>query len=170
VRGDLRRAARLLVLPTLAFGAVLAFAPGRVEVALRIYALVVAGAVLLVLLALLRRTYPPAKRLRAHRKPAPTAGDVPEALTRIEQEAALGVAGSFDLHHRLRPRLRRLAQELLASRRTVSLDEAPDRARALLGEEAWELVRPDRPPPEDRLARGIPINELRRVVESLERL
>jgi hypothetical protein len=31
-------------------------------------------------------------------------------------------------------------------------------------------VRPDRPPPEDRLARGLPIEDLRRIVESLERL
>jgi hypothetical protein len=34
----------------------------------------------------------------------------------------------------------------------------------------WDLVRIDRPPPEDRLARGIAIQDLERVVVSLERL
>jgi hypothetical protein len=83
---------------------------------------------------------------------------------------ALGIAGAFDLHHRLRPRLRTLAAELLATRRGISLNGAPGRARDLLGDETWELVREDRPPPEDRQARGLPINELRDVVESLERV
>ncbi len=89
---------------------------------------------------------------------------------RLEQETVLGIAGSFDLHFRLGPRLRGLATDLLAARRSVSLDRDPERARTLVGEETWELVRPDRPAPEDRLARGVPINDLRRVVESLERL
>ena len=43
-------------------------------------------------------------------------------------------------------------------------------AHALLGEETWELVREKRPPPEDRLARGIPSEALDRVVTSLERI
>ena len=40
----------------------------------------------------------------------------------------------------------------------------------LVGEETWELVRPDRPAPEDRLARGISPQELdtrRRVAGAL---
>ena len=80
----------------------------------------------------------------------------------------LGVARAFDLHFRLRPRLRGLASELLASRRGITLDAEPERARTALGDETWELVREDRPPPEDRIARGIPIRDLARVVESLE--
>jgi hypothetical protein len=87
----------------------------------------------------------------------------------LEDEAALGVAGAFDLHHRLRPRLRPLAIGLLSSRQRISLDGDPEAARAALGPKTWDLVRHDRPPPEDRLARGIPISELRSVVETLER-
>ncbi|HWQ24111.1 MAG TPA: hypothetical protein VNK94_08410, partial [Gaiellaceae bacterium] len=60
--------------------------------------------------------------------------------------------------------------ELLAARRGVSLDGAPEQARALLGRETWELVRADRPPPADRHAQGIAAMELARAVESLERL
>jgi hypothetical protein len=170
VRRYLGRAARALVWPTIALGLVIAFAPGRVAPATRIYALVLSGIALLVLLAMLRRTYPPARPLRPRRKTRRAHAEKPSALARIEQEVALGVAGSFDLHHRLRPRIRELAGELLAGRRGVSLDDAPERAHALLGDETWDLVRPDRPPPEDRLARGMPINAVQSVVESLERL
>jgi hypothetical protein len=57
---------------------------------------------------------------------------------------------------------------LLTTRRRISLDAEPEAARAALGGEAYELVRPDRPPPQDRLARGLPADELGRVVRSLE--
>jgi hypothetical protein len=88
----------------------------------------------------------------------------------LEHETALGVSGAFDLHHRLRPRLRKIATGLLAARRRVSLDDGPEPARAILGDETWDLVRRDRPPPENRLARGLPVTELRRVVDSLEQV
>ena len=171
MKDDLLRAARLLWLPTGVLAAVVAFAPGRVELAVRVYALVLAAAALAIALASLRRAYPRTRPLRPRSRDrnieAPPGLDV---LARFEQEAALGIAGSFDLHHRLRPRLRRLASELLASRRGVSLDQDPERARGLLGDATWELVRADRPAPEDRQARGIPISDLRTVVESLERI
>jgi hypothetical protein len=121
-------------------------------------------------LAALRRVYPREGPLRTAAKSEGQSRAIPGMLGRLEQETALGVASSFDLHYRLRPRLRRLTADLLAARRGVSLDAAPERARELLGETTWELVRLDRPPPEDRLAAGLPINDFRRVVESLERL
>jgi hypothetical protein len=61
-----------------------------------------------------------------------------------------------------------VAAGLLSSRRRVSLELDRGTARAILGEDVWELVRPDRPPPEDRLAKGIPPRELARVVDALE--
>jgi hypothetical protein len=171
VRSDIVRTGKLLLLPTAGLLAVVAFVPGRTELAVRIYALVLCGAALLLLLGVLRRAYAPVTPLRGRVKPARLGRrDTPGSLARIEQEVALGIAGAFDLHHRLRPRLRTLAAELLATRRGISLNGAPERARDLLGDETWELVREDRPPPEDRQARGLPINELRDVVESLERV
>ena len=167
---DLGLAARLLVLPTAVLGAVVAFAPGRVELAVRIYALLLAAVALVLALAALRRAYPRTRRLRSQTAaPSPAPGR-PALLARMEHEAALGVASAFDLHHRLRPRLRRLASELLAARTGIFLDGDPERARSTLGEPTWELVRADRPVPDDRQARGIPISDLRTVVESLERL
>ena len=171
MRRSLLRAARFLVVPTVLLAAVVLWAPGRVELAIRIYGLLVAAGALVLALAVLRRAYPRARPLRrrpAARRAEPRAR--PETLARLEQEVVLGVAGSFDLHHRLRPRLRPIATDLLTSRRGVSPDRDPERAHALLGDAAWELVQPDRPAPEDRQARGIPISELRAVVEALERV
>jgi hypothetical protein len=56
----------------------------------------------------------------------------------------------------------------LTSRRGVSLTASPEAARAILGEDAWGLVRPDRPVPEDRLRKGATPGELARVVDRLE--
>jgi len=171
VKADLVRTGRLLAPTTLVAGLVVVFLPGHAVLALRIYVLVLCAAALLVAVSALRRAFPAARPLR----PAHRAGDAnrrrpPGTLARLEQEVALGIAGSFDLHHRLRPRLRGLAGELLHLRRGISLGAQPDAAHGILGDETWELVRPDRPAPEDRLARGVPPPELLRVVESLERL
>ena len=171
MRRDLLLAGRVLAAPTVAFVLVAAFLPGKLELAGRIYALVLAAIALGMTLAALRRAYPPIAPLRRtgrrDERPRPAA---PPTLVRLEHACALGVARSFDLHHRLRPRLREIAGPLLTLRRGISLDGSPDAARRALGDETWELVRPDRPPPLDRHARGIPVPRLRAVVESLERL
>jgi len=169
VRRDLHGALRLLAAPTLALLVVLAFVPGRLTLAVRIYALVVCAVALGLALSALRRAYPPARPLRSPTRRADGGRRPPPTLARLEQETALGVAGAFDFHHRLRPRLHQLALGLLATRRGVSLAAHPDSARGILGDETWDLVRGDRPPPEDRLARGLPPSTLTRVVESLER-
>jgi len=164
---DLRGALRVLVAPTLALLVAIAFAPGRLTLAVRIYALVVCAVALGLALTGLRRAYPRARPLYARRGREPRRSP-PPSLARIEHETALGVAGAFDLHFRLVPRIRAIAAGLLWSRRSISTQASPDTARNILGSEAWELVRADRPPPDDRLARGLPASELRRVVESLE--
>ena len=170
MRRDLAAAARLLIPATLTLGIVAAFMPGRLSLAARVYALVVCGTALLAALRALRKAYPPAAPRRGEARGTRRGRDAPSSLARIEDETALGVAGAFDLHHRLRPRLRVIAAGVLEARRHVSLDGDPQSARELLGEETWSLLRADRPPPEDRLARGVPVDELRRVVESLERV
>jgi len=171
MRWDLWRGARALFLPTLALLAILAFLPGWLDVALRVYALVVSGVTLALMVAVLRRVYPPTRPLRvAGRRRSGSRRDSPAMLARLEQEVVLGSAGSFDLHHQLRPRLRGLAAELLTTRRRLSLDDDAEQAGELLGEETWALVRKERLPPEDRLARGMPPEALDRVVTSLERI
>ncbi len=169
MRRDALAGARFLALPTIALVAIALLAPGRAEVALRIYALLLGATLIVVLVLALRRGYPDETLLR---EPAPLAPrrSAPTSLGRIEHEVALGVAGSFDLHFRLVPRLRTVAAGLLNSRRRVSLETSPDTARALLGDDAWALVRPDRPTPQDRLGQGIAPSDLGRAVDALEAL
>ena len=89
-------------------------------------------------------------------------------LARLEREVSLGATHSFDLHVRVRPHLRAIAEHRLESRRGLRLDDGSPAVRALLGDELWELVRPDRRPPDDRLSPGLPVPRLRAAVERLE--
>ncbi len=90
-------------------------------------------------------------------------------LEALEHATGFALATAFDVHYRLRPHLARIAAHRLASR-GVRLEMQPVRARALLGDEAWELVRPDRPAPDNRGGSGLPAARLRRVVEALDGL
>jgi hypothetical protein len=167
------RIVEAIVLPTIALAVVAAVAPGRLGLALQIYALLLAAIALLGVLSGLRRAYPPPERSVVDEalEREPSEPDAPPSdLARIEREVTLGVASTYDFHFRLRPTLRETAAALLAVRRGIDLDREPDRARQALGDEIWELVRPDRPPPEDRLARGLEPARLRRAVEALEAL
>lgn len=168
MRRDLRDALLRVVVPaTIALLVVAGVAPGRFELALRIYALLLAAVVIVLVLLALRRAFPPETTLEPA-TPRQRRSQQPASLARTQNDLVLGIASSFDLHYRLVPRLRAAATELLASRRSVSLDGSPDTARALLGEETWELVRPDRAAPVDRLASGIERERLARVVDALE--
>ena len=170
-----RRALRLGRVPallTLVLLLLLAAFPGRAEIELRVYVLLLAAFVLGRLLARLRRSLPEqgvspvdAALNRRPRKPE----RIPE-LEKIEREVTLGQATAFDLHFRLRPTVRRIASELLRARRGIDLDTSPEAARRALGDETWELVRPDREQPLERFGRGIELASLRNVVASLEAL
>jgi hypothetical protein len=172
VRRVVVRLVEAFVLPTLALGIVATLAPGRLALATHVWLLVMCGIALLAVLAALRRRYPlpAASPLEAALdRPAALDERLPE-LARLEREVTLGASSSYDLHYRLRPTLRETAAGLLAVRRGIALDREPERARAALGEETWQLVRADREPPEDRIAPGLDAARLRRVVETLEAL
>lgn len=167
MRRDLGGAVRALALPTAALLGVAFLAPGRLELALRIFALVVAAAVVVLALRALDRTFPreTALDMALARR---SAAQAPPSLARVENEVLLGMASAVDLHYRLVPRLRTIASGLLASRRNVSLAADSERAREILGDEVWNLVRSDRAAPEDRLAVGIAASELERITHALE--
>jgi hypothetical protein len=90
----------------------------------------------------------------------------PTDLLRIERELSLGAASAGHLHARLLPLLR----EAASARLGFDLRRSPARAEAVLGDEAWELLRPDRPAPDDRHATGAPLRKLEHCIETLERL
>jgi hypothetical protein len=92
----------------------------------------------------------------------------PAALIRIERELVLGIESAGHLHTRLRPVLREAAAARLAAKRQIDLEADPRAARDVLGDEAWELLRPDRPEPAARNAPGISRAKLRAIVDVLE--
>lgn len=97
------------------------------------------------------------------RRPQP---DRVRVLEELEHAVDFSLGTAFDVHFRLRPHLRRVAAYRLAAH-GITLDHQPERARALLGPEAWELVRPERPEPETRGARGLDLARLKRILEAL---
>jgi hypothetical protein len=166
------RLARLPFLATAAFVLALALLPGRRDLALHVYGLVLAALALAWLVGLVRRAHPVAKispfDLGLRRR-----SDLREPvaeLERLEREVSMSISTAFDLHFRLRPRVQRIARQLLASHRGIDLARQPDAARRLLGEETWALVRPGVEPPADRSAPGLELARLRAVVTSLEQL
>jgi hypothetical protein len=70
------------------------------------------------------------------------------------------------VHASLRPLLAEIAAARLIRRRGLTSAEA----RALLGDELWDLVRPNRPWPEDPGGSGLTLDELERITERLEEL
>jgi hypothetical protein len=88
----------------------------------------------------------------------------------LERDVELSRLNGFHFHMRLRPVLREIAALRLRRRYGVELDREPARARELVPSAAWEVVRPDRRPPQDRLASGPSLASLREVVSELERL
>jgi len=164
------RAAAAAVAVSAWAGIVLVLAPGRGSLVGHVWlvlvlAIALAAALSALLDAVPRRpsafdaAFQPAARTRA--RPAP--------LERAEREVALGRGTAFDVHYRLRPSLRAVAAGLLL-RRGVDLERSPGRAAELVGPDVWELIRPDRPAPDDRAATGIPLDALERAVDELERL
>lgn len=99
------------------------------------------------------------------RPPAPLSP--PVEFVRVERELELGIASADHAHRRLLPLLRGAAVARLRSRHGIELERRPDAARELLGDDVWDLLRPDRPAPADRHAPGIP---RRRIAATIERL
>jgi hypothetical protein len=131
--------------------------PGRLELELDVFVLAVGGLALLEIVIVARESYPREERSAiavALEREAETTARPPE-LERLERELTLARASAFDLHTRLRP---------------VLVEIARGRPEEELGEELWELVRPDRQPPTQRHAPGIEPEALRRIVERLEAL
>lgn len=94
----------------------------------------------------------------------------PVEFLRMGRELELGIADAAHARRRLLPLLRAAATARLASRHGIELDRRPDAARERLGEDVWELLRPGRPVPADRHARGVPRDRVLAVIERLESL
>ena len=144
------------------------FLPGRRGLAVDVFLLVVAAGAVLALVRALADAAP-----KASPEPPPPPRRLlqrlPE-LERTERAVLLAASNAFDVHYRLRPILREIAAQRLATRRGLELDRDIADSRAVVGEETWELVRPDREPPHLRFGPGVGARDLGKVVDSLERI
>lgn len=141
--------------------------PGDRSRALDVYLLFLGAVVMLVL----------ARMTSGHKgwKPVPPKADQPSEarlpeLARIEREVVLATGSGFDRQMRIGPLLRDIARHRLWTRRGVDLDEQPERARELLGQEIWGLLRAGRPEPNSRYAPGADLAELRQIIEKIEKV
>jgi len=138
--------------------------PGIRNVTLHVYVFVVGALVMLGVVAAAGDAVPRRRRSEFERvlsEAKPRERPLPE-LERLEREVTLGAATAYDLHHRLLPQLREIAQ--------CRLERAGRQASPETLGRWWELLRPDRPEPEDRRAAGISRSELRALVADLERM
>ena len=163
------RAIKWGLIVTAAAGIAALASSGVHAIVLDVYLLSI-GAVILLALVRTTRAHAPQQRdsafdatLAAMRKVPADSGEL--ALVR---QLELSTYNAFHFHSRVRPLLRDIAAHKLRSRYGLELDVEPVRARELVGAQAWEVVRPDRPPPADRMAAGPTFDEMRIVVDELE--
>jgi hypothetical protein len=170
MKAILWRALRLGALVSAAAGATALFSHGLAAVVLDAWLLSIGAVVLHALFRVARLLAPstPSPLDDAAQRMRPEAPAEPELA--LEREILLSRASEFHFHVRLRPVLREIAAHRLWSRYGVDLDREPARARELVPAHVWEVVDPNRPPPEDRLGRGPTVPSLSAVVAELERL
>jgi hypothetical protein len=161
-----RRIATTFALTTIALIVVLGLHPVSTERILAGYVLALAAIGLAALMRVLGSERDYASRFEQVLGRKPTESTRPSEVVRIEREITLGTSSAGNLHARLLPLLRDAA----AARLAIDFDLHPGRARAALGDETWELLRPDRPVPEDRNAPGLPLRRVHSIVDQLERL
>ncbi len=168
----LRRLTVPMVTATVALVILLALRPLSTSRALAIWIVLVAAIVLVVLVRHSRSGAGPqrASRFEAALRGRRQTAAQPVELLRMERELVLGTADAIHAHRRLLPLLRGAAAARLASRHGIELDRQPEAARAVLGEEAWDLLRPDRPEPADRHGPGVPRARVEALIERVESL
>ena len=163
-----RRAVRAILLGAVAaagLGVAVLVSPGAPALTVEIYLFVMATLVLTAMLLGVANALPRAEPVPFQRSPRSQPVGQLESVARALD---LAEASSFDLHNTLRPIVREIAAARLA-RHGVSLERQPERARALVGAQTWELVRPDREAPAGRSGSGgCSRDELRKIVDSLE--
>ncbi|MGH7911828.1 MAG: hypothetical protein ACREQM_23550 [Candidatus Dormibacteraceae bacterium] len=171
------RAIAWAVAATLLFALAGLLQPGRLQLLVQVWAVLLGVIALGYATAVMLRHVPIAdpprrevevpRRLRLRRWRVTEREAVP-GLTEMERMVVFGQASAYDFESRLRPHLAAIAEQRLLAH-GLTLQSAPDRVSALLGD-AWELVRPDYEPIGDRQRHGVPRAELARCVEALDAL
>jgi len=145
--------------------------PGDSGAAVEAYVLFLGALGLALLAKATAGTFEPAtaSRVVAARARQPRKDGRPADLVRIERELEMSTESAFDTYFRLRPILRELATTRLALS-GVDLDAPGGSAEALLGPEAWELVKPDAERPDDHYAPGVRLSAVAHALDAVEAL
>jgi predicted signal transduction protein with EAL and GGDEF domain len=154
----------IFVLSTLVTAYVALSQPGVRDIAIHVYVLVIGALLMLALVTSTKEALPlrarsDLERALAERRVAERR--LPE-LERSEREVTLATASAYDLHYRLLPHLRAVAEARLERR---GLRLSPEHVGRW-----WDLLRPDREPPEEHFGGGIAECDLRALVDDLERM
>jgi hypothetical protein len=94
----------------------------------------------------------------------------PREFDALERAVELAPTKAADLHYRLRPVIRDVTMHRLLRAYGIDLDSDPEHARLVLGDQLFDLVRGDRPPPDDRWGPGIPLTSMDELVRRMEQL
>jgi uncharacterized protein (DUF1501 family) len=154
----------LFVVTSVIAGYIAAAQPGVRNVTLHAYVFIVGGLLMLGVVAAAGDAIP--RRLRSEldaalAEQARPQKQLPE-IEKLEREVTLATASAYDLHFRLLPHLREIAAARLER---AGHSPSPD----TLGR-WWELLRADRPAPEDRFGKGITPADLRALISDLARM
>lgn len=167
----LRRVIAATLVPSAAFVTLLVTLQGRTALIVHLWILTVLAIVVVALVAGIRADVPGRDlgfdAALAHR---PVVAVKPPALARIERELSMGSETAFDTYARLRPLFLELTGGILLTHHGVDLARSPERARALVGDRLWSLVRADISLPEHRGDPGMPRADVEGAVADLERL
>jgi hypothetical protein len=129
-------------------------------------ALVAAAALGVVIFA---RLIPESTPTRRRRPPAQQPAR-PDQLLASERVVNSARAMAIHVHASLRPALVEIASRRLAARGQALERMSDPVGQDLLGDQLWEIVRPNRPFPEDRHASGVTLQDLEAMLDVLERL
>jgi len=159
-------------LATIALIVLLYLLPGSRGLELEIYVLVVGGMATLTGVLAARRAFPVSEgsAIADALEEEPREAVAPPELERTERVLSMATSASFDLHFRLRPMLRDVAEQRLGDRRGLALDAGGTRVEEALGPDLWAIVRPDREAPRRRFGAGVEPEALRLIIERLESL
>jgi hypothetical protein len=145
--------------------------PGREALELDVYVLVVGALAVLTAVLAAQRAIPVSTTSAIAEALEREAGEAirPPDLERTERIVTMATSTAFDLHYRLRPILREVAEQRLGDRRGIRLDVDAE-AEEALGAELWDVVQPDRPPPAKRFDPGLEPDALQASIARLEGL
>ena len=153
-----------LATATIAFVIVMFAVPGDRRIEFHVFVLAVGAILMSAAIGAVAGAVPHTKESQLKRaldaKPGEPAGV--DDLLRMERVVTMATSNAVDLHTRLLPILREIAE--------ARLDRAGRRAGPDTLGRWWELLRADRPAPTDRFGPGIPEAELRTLVADLGKL